>query len=702
MLMFKKNDYSIQSKIRSRTLSLSLISIMIICMVAAIGILLIRLNVKQTSEELGHSAASDSKNALEEQTKTLLETLVQNKAAISDEKFQVVLNDVYKMQQTASEIVSNPNKYTPREIYFPDAANEGKLVMQLRLGDEVEFDDVSEQIALMANMEDTLINVMRTTESIESAYLGTEDGISIAADKTSHIKKNVFEPRSRPWYQTAKEAGKLIWTDVFDDATGRGLAITIAAPYFDNDTTCRGVVGAGMKLTVLNEIVVGTKIGETGYAFLINELGQMIISDSIERDAEGKIIRINLLEDNELKSVAENMIAGKSGIEKLVIDGVEKYIAYAPMTTLPWSIATVMNVEEATASALLTEKKINSLTDDALNSIDNIIVILALIFVVALLSEGLLMSYVSKRIAKSISSPILKLSMGADIISSGNLDYVLNIKTGDEIEMLADTFNSMIINIKTITGEKERIGAELNVATKIQASMLPCIFPAFPERAEFDIYATMLPAKEVGGDFYDFFLIDEDHLAIVMADVSGKGVPAALFMVIAKTLIKNNAQYGKDPKTVFCDVNNLLCENNEAGMFVTAFMGYYEISTGKFTYVNAGHNPPVIKKKGGEYEYLKTKPGFVLAGFDGFMYKQDEIYLDKGDIIYLYTDGVTEATNKQNELFTDPYLIEVANTHKELEIKDFLIAIKKDIDIFADGAEQADDITMLGLKISEN
>lgn len=263
---------------------------------------------------------------------------------------------------------------------------------------------------------------------------------------------------------------------------------------------------------------------------------------------------------------------------------------------------------------------------------------------------------------------------------------------------IAKRTTGLLVRHANISVEKERIGAELNVATKIQASMLPCIFPAFPNRKEFDIYASMLPAKEVGGDFYDFFLIDDDKLAVVIADVSGKGVPAALFMVIAKTLLKNNAQYGKSPKEVFETVNDLLCENNEAGMFVTAFMGILDIPTGLFTYVNAGHNPPMIKRMGENCEWLPTKPGFVLAGMDGMSYKQDEITLKQGDVLFMYTDGVTEAVNRQDELFTEPRLLEVANRHKDSELRELLTNIKSEIDLFANGAEQADDITMLAVR----
>ncbi len=276
---------------------------------------------------------------------------------------------------------------------------------------------------------------------------------------------------------------------------------------------------------------------------------------------------------------------------------------------------------------------------------------------------------------------------------------------GSEVGILATSFQKMIMdlevymkNLKNVTAEKERINAELNIAKKIQADMLPRKFPAFPDRNEFDVYAMNVPAKQVGGDFYDFFLIDENHLAIVIADVSGKGVPAALFMVIAKTLIKNHAQLGKSPAEVFTTVNNQLYEGNDENMFVTAWMGILEIKTGKFTYVNAGHNPPMLKHAGKGYDWLKSKAGFVLAGMENINYHQNEINLEPGDRVYLYTDGVTEAVNHDNELFGDSRLLKVMNNKKDSNLTELLSYVKEEIDIFAGNKEQFDDITMLAIE----
>ena len=294
--------------------------------------------------------------------------------------------------------------------------------------------------------------------------------------------------------------------------------------------------------------------------------------------------------------------------------------------------------------------------------------------------------------------------------SVARLDLLEQVRKKDEIGALARAIGKMetdivqyVENLTAVTAEKERIGAELNVATQIQADMLPRIFPPFPERDEFDIYATMTPAREVGGDFYDFFLVDRDHLAVVIADVSGKGVPAALFMVIAKTLIKNHAQTGMEPGRVFETVNNQLCENNEAGMFVTAFLGILELPTGRFTYVNAGHNPPLAALGGRPYDWLPSKRGFVLAGMENMSYRQQEIVLRPGDRVFLYTDGVTEALNPENALYSETRLQAFFNgaALEGKPLEEQLALLHRDIAGFAAGAEQADDITMLLIQINK-
>ena len=310
-------------------------------------------------------------------------------------------------------------------------------------------------------------------------------------------------------------------------------------------------------------------------------------------------------------------------------------------------------------------------------------------------------------VRKMVTKPVGKLTAFTQEITKTSKfeNQYIEIKTGDEIQSLSESFNFMLVelenyiaNLSKVTAEKERIGAELDIAKHIQASMLPCIFPAFPERKEIDIYATMEPAKEVGGDFYDFFMVDDTHLAIVMADVSGKGVPAALFMVIGKTLIKDHTTPGRDLGKVFTEVNQLLCESNSEELFITAFEGVLDLVTGEFVYVNAGHEMPFICKAGGDFEPYKIRAAFVLAGMEGMKYRAGTMTLEPGDKIFQYTDGVTEATNINNELYGMERLGAILNKTKCGTPHEILPAVKRDIDEFVGEAPQFDDITMLCLE----
>lgn len=316
--------------------------------------------------------------------------------------------------------------------------------------------------------------------------------------------------------------------------------------------------------------------------------------------------------------------------------------------------------------------------------------------------------------AKTISEPVKALSQAAEKVveeeeSGQELDSSifsnLVIRSNDEIGDLYQSLKKMerdiqdyMTKLMRVTAEKERYSAELNVATQIQADMLPNIFPPYPERSEFDIFATMNPAKQVGGDFYDFFLVDDDHLAMVMADVSGKGVPAALFMVIAKTLIKNRAGKGESPAEIFANVNKQLCDGNKAGMFVTVWLGILELSTGLVKEANAGHEDPAIRRKDGVYELRKYRHSPPLGMIDGISFHEHEFQLNPGDSLYVYTDGVTEAANVKEELFGAQRLLNILNRDPSASPKALLFSVKSEIDDFAGEAEQCDDITMLGLQ----
>ena len=302
-------------------------------------------------------------------------------------------------------------------------------------------------------------------------------------------------------------------------------------------------------------------------------------------------------------------------------------------------------------------------------------------------------------VRKLVVTNLHKVNHSLAAITEGKLDTVVDVRSHLEFDSLSNDINATVDTLKRYIKEaEERIDAELAFAKAIQHSALPSVFPPYPNRKEFEIYATMHTAKEVGGDFYDFYFIDDENLAFLIADVSGKGIPAAMFMMQSKTIIKSCAESGMSVEQVFTAANEKLCEGNDAGMFVTAWMGILNTKTGKVLFANAGHNPPLIKHADGTYEYLKTRAGFVLAGMEGIRYRKNEFDLAPGDAVYLYTDGVTEATDLNNELYGEDRLYAVLEKHKDATPQIICDEVKADVDAFVGEAPQFDDITMLCLK----
>lgn len=354
------------------------------------------------------------------------------------------------------------------------------------------------------------------------------------------------------------------------------------------------------------------------------------------------------------------------------------------------------------------------LTDVSLGSIAKNMNSFVIQYSLAIAVVTLLIGYLlSQRIKKSLVAPINEIADASLLYmldrKQGKPGYDhftnLNIKTGDEVENLsliiadmAKDISDYEENLTKITAEKERISMELSLATRIQGDMLPNIFPAFPEKKEFDIYASMDPAREVGGDFYDFFLVDDDHLCLVMADVSGKGIPAALFMMASKIILANNAMSGYSPAKILEKTNMTICSNNREEMFVTVWIGILELSTGKLTAANAGHEYPVLKHPDGQFALYKDKHGFVLGGMDGMKYKEYEIQMLPGSKLFLYTDGVPEATDKDNNMFGTDRMLASLNKNPDGDAYDIMVTMRTDIDAFVKEALQFDDLTMMCLE----
>lgn len=457
----------------------------------------------------------------------------------------------------------------------------------------------------------------------------------------------------------------------------------------------KSVEGYGETHERLKRIWGNTPDIEYLYVYQIREDGCHTIFDTDEENADFEVDQLVEFDESFLPYLPD-LLAGK---EIAPIESNDKYgwllTVYHPIFDSAGACAAYIGVDISMIQ----------LRDYRRAYIAKTVVYFSWIFVVFLLF-GLWVS------SRYLSKPINQIASSAGEFMSTNGDLAameqcvtkigsLNIRTGDEVENLYHSVHQMehdvcknIRELTHVTAEKERISTELNVAAKIQLDALPKGYPAFPGRTDFDLYATMVPAKEVGGDLYDYLLLDDDHLMLVVGDVSGKGVPAALFMMTAKTLIATHAQQGLSPKAVFEATNEQLCKGNETGLFVTCWLGIFTFSTGELRFVNAGHPLPVLYHADA-FSYLSEKPNLMLGAMAGLPYTEHTLTLAKGDRLFVYSDGVTEAANSKKELFGEERLLNAMSSTGGMNAPDTLASVQGKIDAFVESAEQFDDITML-------
>ncbi len=493
------------------------------------------------------------------------------------------------------------------------------------------------------------------------------------------------------WYQIPKELNQPVWTEpYFDEGGGNIIMSTYSVPFYRTMAGKKGIAGiitSDISLSWLQEIVASIKIAETGYGFLISQNGtfvthpkeDLVMNETIFSQAEA-------LGNEELRRIGRKMINGESGFVpfRSILTGKLCWMVYAPLSSSKWSLAVLFPQDELMADVVRLNK---------------IMITLGLIGFAFLL-------VVIVFIARSITRPLSSLAGAAEDIAQGNLDAAIpEIKTGDEVGKLAQSFDYMtkslkqyIADLTETTAAKERIESELQIAHDIQMGILPKIFPAFPDMPEFDLYATLEPAREVGGDLFDFFFLDDEHLCFNVGDVSGKGVPASLFMAITKTLIKTRAAKDMPSEVVLNLVNQDLSEDNPSLLFVTLFLGIINIKDGTVEYCNGGHNPPYIIRTSGKIEAVETTNGIALGVMEGFSFQSKRFVLNKGDVIFIYSDGVTEAMNSKFELFSEERLEAELYRLKGLPVGDIIAGVMEKIREFSQGEPQTDDITMMAIQ----
>jgi sigma-B regulation protein RsbU (phosphoserine phosphatase) len=689
----------------------------------------------QSNLSIGETAAQSSSEALTSTVLTDTETLAEAKAGIINESLARLAGDVDTLADYISELYAHPADY--RELPFEHlrSAPADTLTLQWALSpgmvEQSRFDErdlaeagVLDETWLLGNLAYVGRALMADEPAISSLYITTESGINIGYDSFVEQKRFVdtIDLRERDWYLGAHQNDGLYISDTYRDSFERGLNITMSLPVKGPDGSFKGVVGADINISDLESIVGEISAGTNGYAVLLK--GSRIISaPGLDENNENDL---DFFLGSRAVDIIDSVEHASSTAQETELSATEgsaepqKFFAvWGPVELSGWQLVIMIPEADITAPSAGLHSEITAMTDEAAAVAQDRIVLANIILIAIAVVLVVIAMIISRSISRRITSPIIKLSHDVDEVAAGNLDYRSDVQTGDEIEALSHSFEHMtqqlqahIRELNQATAEKERISTELNVAADIQASMLPNTFPAFPDSREFDIYATMDSAKMIGGDFYDFFFIDDRRLALVIADVSGKGIPAALFMVIARTLIKSNAQLGLRPGEVFGVVNDLLCENNDANMFVTAFMGYLDLGSGTFSYVNAGHNPTMVSRAGRSFVKLEMEPGFVLGGLPGIVFEERQATLGPGDRLFLYTDGVTEATSPELELFSEQRLLAVLDAEKgvgeptdtpeqDTSMHGLLMRVRRALDAFAAGSEQADDITMLALELKQ-
>ena len=670
--------------------------------------------VQEASVEQQASITAISEQAMGAVLETSMIRSTALQAYIANDLFNDVKTDVLILQAFAEELFAHQEQFLPHPFSPPLAENDGVPSVYVLHEPGADPQDLH-SIELTANMSEIMLSAFTASDKLSGCFVGTADGyLLVVNDRSGDCLSEEGSPltldvRDRPWYRQAAQAGELVFTGVEIDSYTGIATLECAAPVYHNGELV-AVVGADIFLSSISDYVQDTA-AEGNFLCVINKDGHVLFSPQQEgifkAEISGRAVDLRTTGSKELADFVTLALQERTPLELIEIDGTEYYLAGAPMESLGWAVISVVEKEitdQPTATMLSQYETINDRALSAYGagvkqSTKTVIVLTVGILLLAL--TGAL--YVAGRVVK----PLERMTKRINALSGSDQAFEMEdaYRTNDEIEILASSFAALskrtrnyITQITEITAEKERIGTELALATRIQADMLPNIFPAFPDRPDFDVYASMDPAKEVGGDFYDFFLIDEKHLALVMADVSGKGVPAALFMMISKILVQNFAMTGRSPAQVLQAVNDQICSNNREEMFVTVWFGVLDTETGKITAANAGHEYPVLRHADGQFELLKDKHGLVIGAMDGVRYREYELTLSKGSKLFLYTDGVPEATNAKNELFGIDRMLAALNKDPTAAPEQVLRTVREAVDSFVLDAEQFDDLTMLCLE----
>jgi len=698
---------SVREKILVLFLALSLVSLGIMGFLAFFTIGDVGKFAAGSTDALGNHAVNDSSSELRQEATTNMIRIASDQAAISNVLFEDteaemnILADMAETMQGNPGIVPVTRTFT-RNTPPPDAY--AGVVVITAPGAKVETG--SDEYRSLAGMNDPLRAVFNADGDLTGVYVASDSGV-MRSYPWNGTTSPAYDPRDRSWFTEAKKSGGNVWSEPYTDAAGNGKIITCSRAIKTQYGTW--VIGSDVTLKTLHDDILNITLAGDGYAVLLDNKGNIISRPDLPAgdsrwDQTLGVENVFSSGNPELVEIGRHMMAGETGIARVSFNGSDSFVAYAPVKSLNWSFAVSMPVSKIIAPAMITEGRISEATNATGAHIqtrtDTIRAIFTGLFILILLIVIIL----GFRLARIITRPVESLKQATVALGAGDLDYRITLRTGDEFEDLANSFNQMasdlkqnIEDLKKTTTEKERYTKELEIAREIQESFLPESTPAIPG---FEVAATTIPAMEIGGDLYDFIPAGAGQWGFVMADVSGKGVSAALFMALSRTLIRASGEGEPDPGAVVRRANRLIYEDAKSSMFITTFYAVLDPRAMTFSYVNAGHNPALLIR--GDPAAVLTFEGRgvalgVVPDVDLLSTVQN---IEAGDLIVMYTDGITEAFNTSDDWFGEERLHEYLIRNRTLPPGEIILGLLREIKVFTGDAPQSDDMTIVVIRVT--
>ena len=688
-------------------------------------------NIDRTGNLLGDNIAGFTESFAENQIKMRLSSEAGGKAKLIRLEMETSLEDTRYLAERVTQVLQNPQRFSRRSLPDPlrDVIPSGKAYVHFsrELRRQYGADAYASEIGLVANIADEMELLQ---DWYTAAFVGSAHGYLIAVDVTpdksakkfSEAFLESYDPRKMGWYKLAATSQKPGYTGLYTDSNGQ-RCLTCVAPYYENGELA-GVVGTDcnpetiFRLTAEDGDWVKDNHGKkpVHHRFVLDNVTGSVIFSTFEKGALAvpqNPVDLRQSAEVSIARAASAMTSGRKDVMLVTVGGEDLYLAFAPIEKPNWSYGVLNHKRDVVYPARYARDNLLSQMEGFRDTVRGYFSYVMRWALLAFILVLVMLFFLSSNVAKRFVQPILRLVDGVKQIAQGNLDERIELQRDDELGYLADNVNDMAVDLKEhmqnlskVTAEKERIATELSVATDIQEGMLPRNFEEVSRNKGFDLFASMNAAKEVGGDFYDFYMLDDHRLVITIADVSGKGVPAALFMVISKTILKNTA-LSEGAEADFTEVirraNRQMCENNEEMLFVTVFFGVLDIRTGDFTYVNCGHNPPLLRQGAdGTFKYLRpAKKNLMLGIEEDLSFTQETLRLAPGSVLFCYTDGVTEAMDEAGNVYSEHRLQTVLDgipAVEDMPVADILSSVREDIKTHAGAAEQSDDITMLAVR----